>query len=272
MKEILEKWQRLGQGMSMMNREAHYQALTAVKPTIVSYITKLVAGMGVDEIKSFNIMGNIVMLRKLQPDSYSGTIKAQNGDIIHAFEHHSIPEIAGQVQSLFEMYDDVHEDNSSEEYDKLIGKLKGTVVVDEAEPGLVSQLLNILAPTVDEDKVKAEIKDVAVRAKDLSDEVREKRKSGASSNDVQKLKDDVKAMLSRVEALVASQVPLKAKDDPMLETIHDIKSKHDSLVDRSQQELNILADRVAELHRQLENIKSSTSEDGHKVVHVHINT
>lgn len=260
MKELLEKWQRLGMGMSLMNREAHFQALSAVKPTIIAYVAKLVDGMNDDEVKEFKLFSALCTIRKIQPDSYSGTLKDNLNTIVHVFDKVSIPQLAGQVQSFFELYsEETPEDKATEEYASMNDKLKA----QSPEDGLVSQLMEIFNPSNKPDQ--KEIADITNDAIDLSHEIREQKKAPMSADSLQELKEKVENMLARVESVVANNAPIKAKDDETLQSLKDFKDKHNDLVERAQIELNVLHDKIEELKQKIEETESSS-----KAINIHI--
>lgn len=254
MQELLEKWERLGQGLSMMNRDAHYQALMAVEPAIIKYVAQVVDGMAIDDMKTFMLFGHSVHIRKVQNDAYTGRFLASNGDIVHYFDRTSIPQIAGQIQSYFELYageEEIQEHGSERASRNIRSKLEAYAKAD-GEGSLVEQLLSIFqgekpkkpAREVEEARQAAEVKKIIDDAKKLTAEARAKRKSLDDKKELGELREKIEGVLARVESIVKASAPVRQEHDKTHALIADISKKHDTLVDRTQQELNILAERL----------------------------
>lgn len=261
----LAKWERRG-SMSMVNREAHYQALSAVKDHVLKYVTALVSGMKQDEVKNVPIAGKTLTIRKLMNDMYSGKL-AEGTDIIHEFDRTTIPQLAGQLQSMLELYDPSSLKEDKDPKDLLVQKLKP--FAEQAEDGMVSQLIRMLS--VAKPKVKEESKDHEKEIEEIireANKIAEEAKRNAGSPDpreeIAELKERVQQMLHRVESIVSSQAPISSDDDKLQDTLHQMQHKHDYLTDRVQQELNILEDRIAEINKKLGN--GSSGQSGKKIV------
>ena len=265
--ETLVKWERAG-SLTLVNRDAHYQALATVKDHVLSYVTSLVAGMKDDEIKEVDIAGRKLTVRKLMQDMYTGRV-VYEGQVVHNFDRITIPQIAGQLQSLLELYDpsSLPEAEARDPQSMLIDKLKP--FAEQAKDGMVSQLISILSgaqpePVVPTPVSENEINDIIREANDIADEARRNYASPDPRQELEALKQRVKEMLCRVESLVGMLAPTSQDDDLLQDTLHLMQQKHDLLVDRVQQELNILEDRVAEVSKKLE------GKEGGKVITIRI--
>ena len=249
--EELSKWERTG-SMTMLNREAHLQALATVKDHVLQYVMNLVHGMQNEEVREAIIAGRTLNIRKLMQDMYSGKI-VLGTDIIHQFDRITIPQLASQLQSLLELYNpDSLPEGESDPKVMLIEKLKP--FAEQAKDGMVSQLISILnneppkvvVATPDED-----IKQIIAEAQEITEQARRNVGSPDPREEIEKLKSRVREMLHRVESLVSSMAPTSKEDDLLQDTIHQIQVKHDLLVDRVQQELNILDDKITEANKKL---------------------
>lgn len=255
MEDLLEKWERLGQGLSMMNRDAHFQALMAVEPTIIKYVAELVDGMKMDDMKEFMLFGHRVPVRKVMNDCYTGRFLAPNGDIVHYFDRQSIPQIAGQIQSYFELYagDEELEQHGAQVLSRRVEQKLEQYSKSDGEHSLVSQLLQIFhgsKPTEaqpdksKEEKREAEVKKIIEDAKQLTVEARAKRHAKQDKKELVELREKIEGVLARVESIVKDAAPVRQSNDKTHALIADISKKHDSLVDRTQQELNILTEKI----------------------------
>lgn len=254
----LQKWERSG-SMSMVNREAHYQALASVKDHIIQFVTKLVSDMKDDEVKDVMLVGRKICIRKLMQDMYSGSITFDN-KIIHQFDRITIPQLAGQLQSLLELYDPDKISDTRDPNVILIEKLKP--FAENMEGGMVSQLISILgtktqAETEEVVDPNREINELIAEANSVVEEVKMNSGSPDPREQIEKLKQKVKEMLHRVESIVERFAPTSQNNDMLHDTLHDIERKHDLLVDRVQQELNILDDKVSELNNKLKNSRDA---------------
>lgn len=261
----LEKWERVG-SMTMVNRDAHYQALAHVNANVLSSVLKIVMGMKDGDLKSIDISGRTVHIRKLMQDMYSGEILF-NGQIIHQFDRITIPQIAGQLQSLLEMYDPntILVENSKiptpvlapapgeEQRATLVNKLQP--FADQAKDGMVSQLITLLnneAPTPVVATPDNEINDVIREANEIAEAAKRNRGSPDPREEIEALKQRVEEMLHRVESIVAKNAPTSQGDDLLHDTIHQMQQKHDHLVDRVQQELNVLSDKITDIKEKVD--------------------
>lgn len=252
----LTKWERSG-SMQMVNRDAHYQALATVKDHVLSYVTSLVAGMKDEDVKEVHIAGRILTIRKLMQDMYSGKV-VYDGQIVHQFDRTTIPQIAGQLQSLLELYDPSSLSDSEERNPQaiLIDKLKP--FAEQAKDGMVSQLISILdgvSPKPVEATPETEINDIIREANEIADAAKRNVGSPDPRQEIEALKQRVKEMLHRVESIVEMFSPTSQDKDLLQDTIHQIEQKHDYLADRVQQELNILEDRIKEVNKKISEAK-----------------
>lgn len=255
MEDLLEKWERLGQGLSMMNRDAHFQALMAVEPTIIKYVANLVDGMKMDDLREFMLFGHRVPMRKVMNDCYTGRFLAPNGDIVHYFDRQSIPQIAGQIQSYFELYtgDEELEQHGAQVLSRRVEEKLEQYAKSDGEHSLVNQLLQIFhgkKPTEavpdksKEEKQDAEVKKIIEDAKQLTVEARAKRHAKTDKKELMELREKIEGVLARVESIVKAAAPVRQSNDKTHALIADISRKHDGLVDRTQQELNILTEKI----------------------------
>ena len=249
--EELSKWERTG-SMTMLNREAHLQALATVKDHVLQYVMNLVHGMQNEEVREAIIAGRTLNIRKLMQDMYSGKI-VLGTDIVHQFDRITIPQLASQLQSLLELYNpDSLPEGESDPKAMLIEKLKP--FAEQAKDGMVSQLISILnnePPKVVVATPDDDIKQIIAEAQEITEQARRNVGSPDPREEIEKLKSRVREMLHRVESLVSSMAPTSKEDDLLQDTIHQIQVKHDLLVDRVQQELNILDDKIAEANKKL---------------------
>ena len=255
--EELAKWGRQG-SMTAVNREAHYQALTAVKDHVLKYVANLVSDMKQDEVKHVAIAGCELTVRKIMSDMYSGAVRRGTSNV-HEFDRITIPQLAGQLQSLLELYDPENlDDQSQPPQTLLVETLKP--FAEQAENGMVSQLIALLsgqktvaAAPVDS---KAEILEIIAEANAITEEAKRSIQSVDPKTEVQELKERVEAMLHRVESIVTAQAPTSQGNDKFHDTLHQIQQKHDMLTDRVQQELNILNDKIKTATDSLDSKKS----------------
>lgn len=264
--ESLQKWERR-RSMTMVNREAHYQALSAVKDHVLKYVQSLVEGMKEDEVKEIVIAGKTLTIRKIMNDMYSGKVH-EGTDIIHEFDRITIPQLAGQLQSLLELYDPSSLKDDQDPKLLLIQKLQP--FAEQAEDGMVSQLIRILSdkspkkkPSKPEDSSK-EIEDIIREANLITEEAKRNAGSPDPRKEIEELKERVQQILHRVESLVSQAAPTSAENDKLQDTLHVMQQKHDHLTDRVQQELNILEDRIAEVNKKIEGRVDSKT--GKKIV------
>jgi hypothetical protein len=255
--EDLAKWERSG-SMTMVNREAHYQALATVKEHVLKYITDLVLGMKDEDIKEVNIAGRSLVIRKLMQDMYSGKV-TYDGQIVHQFDRTTIPQLAGQLQSLLELYDPSSLADSEDRNTQaiLIDKLKP--FAEQAKDGMVSQLISMLNGVQPEPVVATpenDINDIIREANEITEEAKRNSGSPDPREQIEQLKQRVKEMLHRVESVISKYAPVSQDKDLLQDTIHQMQQKHDYLADRVQQELNILEDKVAEVDKRIEETKS----------------
>lgn len=258
----LTKWERRG-SMSMVNREAHYQALSAVKNHVLKYVTALVSGMKQDEVKNVPIAGKTLTIRKLMDDMYSGKL-AEGTDIIHEFDRITIPQLAGQLQSMLELYDPSSLEEDQDPKILLVQKLKP--FAEQAEDGMVSQLIKLLSlskPKKEQKDPSKEIEEIIQEANKIAEEAKRNAGSPDPREEIAELKERVQQMLHRVESLVSSQAPTSSENDKLQDTLHQMQHKHDYLTDRVQQELNILEDRIADINKKL---KDEPGQSGKKIV------
>jgi len=247
--ELLEKWQRSG-SLTMVNREAHYQALMAVKDHVIKYVAKIVEGMKPDEIKHVPIAGTELTVRQIMPDMYSGQLR-RGPDIIHEFDRITIPQLAGQLQSLLELYDPDKPQDGEMTREQMIDKLKP--LAEQGKDGLVSQLMTILAGQEPKqinspeeaayDPVK-EINEIIAEANLVTEEAQRRMHMVDPRAEVEDLKERVESMLHRVESVVSRNAPTSKDSDKLQDTLHQVQQKHDLLTDRVQQELNLLNDKI----------------------------
>lgn len=264
--ESLAKWERR-RSMTMVNREAHYQALSAVKDHVLSYAQRLVDGMKEDEVKKLVIAGKTLTIRKIMNDMYSGKV-SEGTDIIHEFDRITIPQLAGQLQSLLELYDP---SSSSDDQDpKLLLIQKLQPFAEQAEDGMVSQLIRMLSdkspkkkPSKAEDSSK-EIEEIIREANQIAEDAKRNAGSPDPRKEIEELKERVQQILHRVESLIGQVAPTSADNDKLQDTLHTMQQKHDHLTDRVQQELNILEDRIAEVNKKLDG--RSENQPGRKIV------
>lgn len=245
--DSLMKWQRSG-SMTMVNRDAHYQALSAVKDHVLKYVAGIVEGMEIDVVKHVPVAGHEIAIRKVMPDMYSGMIR-KGTMIVHEFDRITIPQLAGQMQSLLELYDpDKLTEDKVAPHDLIIEKLKP--IAEQAENGMVSQLLAIMAkqPVIETpiDPSK-EIQEIILEANFITEEAKRAMASVDPRAEVQELKQRVEEMLARVESLVGKNAPTSQANDKFHDSMHQFQQQHDKLADRAQQELRILDDRIKDL-------------------------
>lgn len=249
----LSKWERSG-SMTMVNREAHYQALATVKEYVLKYITDLVLGMKDEDVKEVNIAGRSIVIRKLMQDMYSGKV-TYNGQIVHQFDRTTIPQLAGQLQSLLELYDPstLTDTENRNPQSILIDKLKP--FAEQAKDGMVSQLITMLSGYQPEPVVATpenEINDIIREANEITEEAKRNSGSPDPREQIEQLKQRVKEMLHRVESVISKYAPTTQDTDLLQDTIHQMQQKHDYLADRVQQELNILEDRISDVSSKIE--------------------
>lgn len=261
----LKKWERSG-STTMVNREAHYQALMAVKDHVLKYVTSLVMPMKDEEVIKVPIAGCTLTIRKLMNDMYTGTV-VRGTDIIHSFDRTTIPQIAGQLQSLLELYDPESIPETSDPTALLLDKLRP--VAEQAENGMVAQLIAMLghAKTPEQPATppgppkeqsfdgKSEIDDLIREANEIAEQARMHRSNSDPRAELEGLKQRVREMLERVEAAVKKIVPITGEDDTLMDTLHQMQQKHDLLADRAAQELNILNDKIKELTEKVTSAK-----------------
>jgi hypothetical protein len=254
----MEKWQRDG-SMTMVNREAHYQALAAVKDHVLSYVANLVRDMKNDEVKNVYVAGGEVTIRKIMADMYSGHVR-KGTEIVHQFDRITIPQLAGQLQSLLELYDPASVPEQSDPKALLVERLKP--LAEQAKGGLVGQLLSFLdgekpqaAAPKPEDSLNKEIAEIIAEANAITDEAKNRMQRVDPRTEVLDLKERVEQMLARVESLVSEKAPTSQDEDKLHDTLHQMQMKHDHLVDRAQHELNILTNRVEEVSARLDKLK-----------------
>jgi hypothetical protein len=257
--ESLAKWERQG-SMTMVNREAHYQALAAVKDHVLKYVANLVQDMKNEEVKHVGIAGCEITIRKIMADMYSGAIR-RGTENIHQFDRITIPQLAGQLQSLLELYDPDKVEETKNPTELLVAKLKP--LAEQAENGMVSQLLNLLAapqikpasPAIDP---KLEVAAIIAEAQAITDEAKNRMQRVDPRVEIMDLKERVEAMLQRVESLVASQAPTSQDEDKLHGKLHHVQQKHDLLTDRVEQELNILHDKIKFVNEKIAEHKAPT--------------
>jgi cell division septum initiation protein DivIVA len=250
------KWERSG-SMTMVNRDAHYQALATVKEHVLKYITNLVSDMKDEDLKEVNIAGRTLTIRKLMQDMYSGKVVYDN-QLVHQFDRTTIPQLAGQLQSLLELYDPSLLPDAEEREPRvlLIDKLKP--FAEQANDGMVSQLISILSGIQPEPVVATpenEINDIIREANEITEEAKRNSGSPDPREQIEILKQRVKEMLHRVESIVSQHAPTSKREDLLQDTLQEMQRKHDYLADRVQQELNILEDRVVEVSKRIDEAK-----------------
>jgi hypothetical protein len=253
----LLKWERSG-SLTMVNRDAHYQALASVKDHVLKYVTKLVSEMKEGDVKVTHVGGCELTIRKLMQDMYSGKI-TKGTAIVHEFDRITIPQIAGQIQSLLELYDPDKVEETKNPNELLIAQLKP--LAEQAENGMVSQLLQMLSgppapsktPDVDP---RLEINAIIAEAQAITDEAKNRMQRVDPRAEIEDLKERVEAMLHRVESLVSSQAPTSKDEDKTQDTLHQMQQKHDLLTDRVQQELNLLHSRIKSFNEKLDSYKT----------------
>jgi hypothetical protein len=272
--DILEKWGRIGMGINVMNTQAHYQALVAVKPAIIAFLANLISGMANDETKIIPLMDKKITIRKIQEDAYSGKLEDKDGTIIHVFEMASIPHLAGQLQSHFELYNEAKGKSKNAFIEEMKEKLQGQKQ-ETGDPGhgVVDQLLQIVSgekPTEESKKEVAEVKDLTEQARAVKDKIiRRKRKDGTlDEKEIASIKAEVERILDKL-SLIVPDSSLKTKNDKMHETLHDFQEKHNNLADRSSQELNILHDKIESLRKLIEE-KKNAEDKNHKHIEIHL--
>lgn len=270
----LQKWERSG-STTMVNRDAHYQALMAVKDHVLKYVSDLVSQMKDNDVVKVPVAGCTLTVRKLMNDMYSGTV-VRGTDIVHAFDRTTIPQLAGQLQSLLELYDPSNVPEVANPTELLLDKLRP--VAEQAENGMVAQLIAMLKPKVPEQPGtppidagagatpvakeepsydgKSEIDDLIREANDIATQARMHRENPDPRDEIEKLKQRVREMLTRVEAAVSKLAPISGADDVLMDTLHQMQQKHDLLTDRAQQELNILNDKIKKLSEMIGKAKS----------------
>jgi hypothetical protein len=248
--EDLKKWERTG-SMTMVHREAHYQALMAVKDHVLQYVMKLVSGMKIEDIKEEHIGTKKLVIRKLMNDMYSGKIE-EGTNCIHQFDRITIPQLAGQLQSLLEIYDDREVQEGSNDKESLIANL--SIIAEQAKGGIASQLVDVLRGISIEQKQpeenkeeRAEMMDIIREANEIAEAARMRQLSTDPRVGVQLLKERVEQMLLRVESLVSKLAPTSQETDKTFDTLSEMQNKHDLLVDKVQIELNVLNDRIEDL-------------------------
>lgn len=246
--EELIKWERQ-QSTTMVNREAHYQALSSVKDHILKWVASAVKDMKDEEVQHIPVAGAELTVRKIMADMYSGQVR-RGTQVIHQFDRTTIPQLAGQLQSLLELYDPDKLEVDAAPQALLIQKLKP--LAEQAKNGMVSQLIAILAgqdaPRHDapaaEKNVKLEVAEIIAEANAIADEAKNRMQRVDPREEVQDLKERVEQMLSRVESLVSLAAPTSKREDKFQDTLHQMQQKHDQLADRAQQELNILNEKI----------------------------
>jgi len=253
--ETLAKWHREG-SLTMVNREAHYQALASVKDHVLKYVTDIVKDMKNEEVKHIGVAGSEITIRKIMSDMYSGQIR-RGTENIHQFDRITIPQLAGQLQSLLELYDPSKIEESKEPTELLIAKLKP--LAEQAENGMVSQLLAILsaqpvkpAEPVAGNGIAVEANAIIAEALAITEEAKVRMQQVDPRAEIADLKERVEAMLSRVESLVSANSPTSKDEDKTVDTLHQMQQKHDFLTDRVQQELNILHEKIASASKLLD--------------------
>lgn len=253
--ESLAKWERQ-QSTTMVNREAHYQALAGVKDHILKWTANAVRDMKDEEVKHIPVSDCELTVRKIMADMYSGQVR-RGTQVIHQFDRTTIPQLAGQLQSLLELYDPDKLESDAAPNALIIEKLKP--IAEQAPSGMVSQLITILsgqapkphdepAPEKDDKTLVAEI---IAEANAIAEEAKNRMQRVDPRAEVSDLKERVEQMLSRVESIVSLAAPTSQREDKYQDTLHQMQQKHDLLVDRAQQELNILNDKIKELTEQL---------------------
>jgi hypothetical protein len=224
---------------------------------MLKFVSDLTADMKEDTIRVTNLLGRKITVRKLVSDMYSGKVE-YNDALIHQFDRITIPQIAGQLQSLLEIYDlDSDKAKEKPEYtNSLIDKLKP--FAEQAESGLVSQLLNLLAPEstkpkdIEADEQRKEIESLINEAKEIEEEAKRSRASADPRQEIQELKEKTAALLVRVESILDQKAPSDGDSDTLKDTLHTMQRAHDRLADRAQQELNILEDKIKDLEQRLQ--------------------
>jgi hypothetical protein len=223
----------------------------AVKDHVLQYVLGLVSGMKPEDIKEEHIGSKKLVIRKLMDDMYSGKVE-EGTNCIHQFDRITIPQLAGQLQSLLEIYDDKDIKNEPSDKESLITKL--SVIADQAKGGIASQLVEILRgipidqkQPEDDKEERAEMMSIISEANNIAEAARMRQLSTDPRVEVQLLKERVEQMLSRVESLVSKFAPTSQETDKTFDTLTEMHDKHDLLVDKVQLELNILNDKMQEL-------------------------
>jgi hypothetical protein len=259
--ESLAKWERQ-QSVQMVNREAHYQALAGVKDHILKWTANAFRDMKDEEVKHIPVSDCELTVRKIMADMYSGQVR-RGTQVIHQFDRITIPQIAGQLQSLLELYDPDKLEAEASPNALIVEKLKP--LAEQAPSGMVSQLISILsgqppkphdAPAPEKDD-KTLVAEVIAEANAIAEEAKNRMQRVDPRAEVQDLKERVEQMLSRVESIVSLVAPTGKRDDKFQDTLHQMQRKHDQLVDRAQQELNILNDKIKELTERLKKPRSA---------------
>lgn len=259
-KDDLTKWERNG-SLTMVNREAHYQALASVKDHVLAWVMNVVKDMEVDVPKEVSVgTDRTLFIRKLMDDMYSGKVSTKL-EILHQFDRITIPQLAGQLQSLLQLYnpDTLPDTDNEQPNEHIIRTLKP--LAEQAEGGMVSQLISILsggAPQPKEDtssEQDLEIKKIIEEAKRIEESAKAAAANPDPKQHIEDLKNQVQDMLARVEAVISRVTPTRESEDHLKATLHDFQQKHDRLVDRTEQELNIINNKLDEAVKKLSSVK-----------------
>lgn len=129
--ELLKAYERRDD-YTMIDPREFYGALQTVNKRVMEWVSKATKGMKVNESRQVNlpVEGALLKVRKLANDMYSGWLIDKAGDINHLYDRLTLPALASQIMSIYEVYDPDEKENKpslrslKQEIELLNGELK----------------------------------------------------------------------------------------------------------------------------------------------------
>ena len=175
---------------TLVDPREFYGALQAVNKRVLSWVQDASKGLKIGDSRDFNlpIDGVILKIRKIAGDLYSGWILDKIGDIEHLYDRISLPVLATQIMSVYEVYDggetsnlrSIHSELSSINQD-LKEKKQKPKALKERLHNLIANLTRIDQMSADSrakhveahnklvDRTEGELNNIHVKLKNLRD-------------------------------------------------------------------------------------------------------
>lgn len=139
---------------TLVDPREFYGAIQSVNRKVLSWVTDITKGMDIGEMKETTLpTGARIKVRKLANDMYSGHLIDKSGSIDHLYDRLTIPALASQIMSVYEVYDEETENSDllslKAEIERLNKDIRDSKIKDGIERGEIEKRLTQVLDKID---------------------------------------------------------------------------------------------------------------------------